>query len=200
MFCGFCSYLCIRKTKFKDKNMKLLLTLVILFVCMSFTVDYLWIGGGIDEVKIFQSIINDSNMTSFTDGMYGYSISYPDFFEPAEDNVEGENRFNYNGRTDIMIETKVIASIKYLQAHSDKIKHVKDSLVIDGDYTEGDSTWENMRFHTKAVRSGKFWITYTLVFNKDFEKSLRRMISIIDQWNPKELVCNLPDTFELTPL
>ena len=188
MFCGFCSYICTRKTKFKNKNMKFLLTLVILFVCMSFTVDFLRIGCGIDEVKVFQTIINDTNMISFTDEMYGYSISYPDFFEPAEDNTDGANRFNYNGRTDIMVETKVIFSLKYLQAHSDKITHVKDSLIIDGDYTEGDCTLENMRFHTKAVRSGKLWVTYTLVFNKDFEKSLKRMINIIDQWNPKELV------------
>ena len=168
--------------------MKVLLTLVILFVCLSFTVDFLRIGCGIDEVKVFQNIINDTNMISFTDEMYGYSISYPDFFEPAEDNIEGANRFNYNGRTDIMVETKVIVSLKYLQAHSDKITHVKDSLIIDGDYTEGDCILENMRFHTKAVRSGKLWVTYTLVFNKDFEKSLKRMISIIDQWNPKEPV------------
>lgn len=188
MFCGFCSYICTRKTKFKNKNMKFLLTSVILFVCMSFTVDFLRIGCGIDEVKVFQNIINDTNMISFTDEMYGYSIYYPDFFEPAEDNTEGANRFNYNGRTDIMVETKVIFSLKYLRAHSDKITHVKDSLIIDGDYTEGDCTLKNMRFHTKAVRSGKLWVTYTLVFNKDFEKSLKRMVSIIDQWNPKELV------------
>ena len=168
--------------------MKALLTLGIFFVCLSFTVDFLRIGCGIDEVKIFQSIINDTNMISFTDEMYGYSIYYPDFFEPAEDNTEGANRFNYNGRTDIMVETKVIVSLKYLRAHSDNITHVKDSLIIDGDYTEGDCTFENMRFHTKAVRSGKLWVTYTLVFNKDFEKSMKRMISIIDQWNPKELV------------
>lgn len=168
--------------------MKALLTSGILFVCLSFTVDFLRIGCGIDEVKIFQSIINDTNMISFTDEMYGYSIYYPDFFEPAEDNTEGANRFNYNGRTDIMVETKVIVSLKYLRAHSDNITHVKDSLIIDGDYTEGDCAFENMRFHTKAVRSGKLWVTYTLVFNKDFEKSMKRMISIIDQWNPKEFV------------
>ena len=112
--------------------------------------------------------------------------TYPDFFQPAEDNTKGENRFNYNGRTDIMIETTVIASVEYQKIHSDNIKHVRDSLIMDGDYTEGNSTWENMRFHTKAVHSGKLWITYTLVFNKEFEGSLQRMISIIDQWNPTE--------------
>ena len=99
--------------------MKFLLTLVILFVCMSFTVDFLRIGCGIDEVKVFQNIINDTNMISFTDEMYGYSISYPDFFQPAEDNTKGENRFNYNGRTDIMIETTVIDSVEYQKVHSD---------------------------------------------------------------------------------
>ena len=166
--------------------MKVLLTLLILFVCMSFTVDYLWIGCGVDDVRVFQKIINDSNMISFTDDMYGYTISYPDFFMPAEDNTKGENRFNYNGRTDIMIETTVIDSVEYQKVHSDNIKHVRDSLIMDGDYTEGNSTWENMRFHTKAVHSGKLWITYTLVFNKEFEDSLKRMISIIDRWSPTE--------------
>ena len=75
---------------------------------------------------------------------------------------------------------------KYQKVHSDNIKHVRDSLIMDGDYTEGNCTWENMRFHTKAVHSGKLWITYTLVLNKEFEDSLQRMISIIDQWNPTE--------------
>ena len=168
--------------------MKALLALLVLFVCLSFTVDYLWIGCGIDidEANVFEKVINDSNMISFTDDMYGYTISYPDFFQPAEDNTKGENRFNYNGRTDIMIETTVIASVEYQKVHSDNIKHVRDSLIMDGDYTEGNCTWENMRFHTKAVHSGKLWITYTLVFNKEFEDSLQRMISIIDQWNPTE--------------
>ena len=126
-------------------------------------------------------------MITFTDDMYCYDISYPDFLCPAEDNTDGANRFNYNGRTDLMVETTVIDSIQYLKQNSDNIIQKRDCVYIDGDYMEGDKSWEDMRFHTKAVHSGKLWVTYTVVFNKKFEKSVSRMISIIDQWNPKVL-------------
>ena len=167
--------------------MKSLLVLFIVFACMALSVDYLWTGYGHDEVKVFQYIINKSDMITFTDDMYCYDISYPDFLYPAEDNADGANRFNYNGRTDLMVETTVIDSIQYLKQNSDKIIQERDCVYIDGDYMEGDKSWEDMRFHTKAVHSGKLWVTYTVVFNKKFEQSVSRMISIIDQCNPKTL-------------
>lgn len=69
-------------------------------------------------------------MRTFTDDMYCYDISYPDFMYPAEDNAGGANRFNYNGRTDLMVETTVIDSIQYLKQNSDKIIQERDCVYI----------------------------------------------------------------------
>ena len=102
-------YLCPRLFK---KSMKSLLVLSLVFACMALSVDYLWVGYGIDEVKVFQYVINKSDMIKFTDDMYCYDISYPDFLYPAEDNADGANRFNYNGRTDLMVETTVIDFVR----------------------------------------------------------------------------------------
>ena len=99
---------------------------------MALSVDYLWTGYGHDEVKVFQYVINKSDMITFTDDMYCYDISYPDFMYPAEDNADGANRFNYNGRTDLMVETTVIDSIQYLKQNSDKIIQERDCVYIDG--------------------------------------------------------------------
>ena len=72
-------------------------------------------------VRELKKPAEEFTMSDIIDYVKAHDVKMINFMYPAEDNADGANRFNYNGRTDLMVETTVIDSIQYLKQNSDKI-------------------------------------------------------------------------------
>lgn len=133
---------------------------------------------------ILHDEINQAEMKTYHDERYGYDIVYPKFFEVEDDGGSGAKRFAYHGLTHIAIDTFVCRSIEHAFPQAKIKKPEAGKVILDGDWREGGECFENYRFHAKAVRSGKSWAVYRIVFQSGYEYSVQRLIRTIDAWNP----------------
>lgn len=160
--------------------MRKILAVIGILVVFTLSIDNIWYGDGIDETEVLRDIINHSHIQTFTDTFYGYTVHYPDFFQPAEDNHAGCNRFVYHGRTNILIETRVSESVDELLSYADNTNRQGNFIVMEGDYYERGLRYENFRFHAKATHSGKLWLTYMIVYDGKYKESINRLIQMVD--------------------
>lgn len=158
------------------------LAFIITVIAITFSVDYIWEGDGIDETKVLRDILFHAEMKTFTDSMFGYTISYPGFFVPSEDNQSGHYSFSYHGRTDIIIEVTVSDSINDIIQHACVKEYNGNTVIIDGDYYEDESKYSEVKFHAKAIHSVKRWVIYKVIYNVKYKDSVYRIIKMIDNW------------------
>lgn len=133
---------------------------------------------------ILHDEINQAEMKTYHDEQYGYDIVYPKFFEVEEDGRNGVKRFAYHGLTNIAIDTFICRSIEHVFPQAKKKKNETGEVILDGDFQEDGRDFKNYRFHAKAVRSGKSWAVYRIVFQSGYEYSVQRLIRTVDAWNP----------------
>ncbi len=163
--------------------MKKLLCAILLLLCATFTIDLTYNPRGISNVEILRDGINRCRMLTWQNPEFGYEISYPEFFE-AETDETGHTRFCFRNETNIVVDSFFVDNINKITANATKINRKGGNIIAEGRYHESGGAVGGYKYHTKAIRQGRQWLAYRIVYEEAYEESVYRIIQAIDRWQP----------------
>jgi hypothetical protein len=164
--------------------MRKIIGLIFILVVITFCIDSIFISGNeISLAEILRNSIDNCRFETSQDSTFGYEISHPDFFVDSSQSA-GHPCFRYQNGTNIVVEAFVADSISDILAYSKILNKAGGSLILQGKFYENGSEADNYCFHAKAVKKGRLWVVYRLIYSTDFAESVERIRQRIDCWQP----------------
>lgn len=164
--------------------MRKIVGLIFILVVTTFCIDSIFKSKKeMSLVEIMQTSINNCRWETAKDSSFGYEICYPDFFIDSSKSA-GHPCFRYQNRTNIVVESFVTDSIKEILMHSKVLSRSRRSVILQGKFYENGAESDDYLFHAKAVKKGKLWVVYRLIYSSDFAESVDRIRQKIDCWEP----------------
>lgn len=150
----------------------------------------------VTRTDMLAEAIESDLMDNYTDSLWGYTISYPSFFERVADCVTRDGaavRFRYWNEELIELSAFVIPdrhgyslaqgmdSIAAL-SHATRKRLGNDSFTISGPVYVDGGEMAGYVYYAKYVRHRKLWFVQRLIYPREYERVVRRLIARVNQW------------------
>lgn len=155
------------------------------------------------ELRPFADVLCEeiyrADLLTYTDGLFGYSASYPACFRRDRNEPSfgrGRARFCHDSWTNIALECYVTRAVGPDNAAVCDIRRMGRMLrarakpagggayILSGPLYEGGTRIDGYGHYTKCVRTGKLWFCYALSYPEEYRDSLGRLFALIDHWQP----------------
>lgn len=148
---------------------------------------------------VLREEIDKARLLTYTDGLFGFSASYPACFRRDRNPAFGGNgraRFCYDVVNSIVLEcyvTRAVAPDNTTVCDISRMGrrlHANPRAVGGGAYVLGGPLYENgvrvdgYSHYTKCVRTGKLWVCYALCYPEEYKDSLGRLFGLVERWQP----------------
>lgn len=158
----------------------------------------------------FKSRIDMAPMKEYQDPDFGYSISYPCFFQKEDTSLNdylGYARFSYSNDANIVLESYVtmnrsgnleacadslarkLHADKTIQTSKNKLdenkspRENKDSaFILSGPVYENDVRIEGYSHYDKFIKSGKMLFVFSLTYPDSYKPAMPRLFKLIEDW------------------
>lgn len=143
----------------------------------------------------FKKKIDISQLFVYRDPTYGYTISYPDFFEHEDtslSNYQSYARFSYTDRTNVVLESYVTknhctslqtcADSLATKLHATKTMNRDSSFLLAGPVYENGVRMKGYSHYDKFIKSGKLLFVYSLTYPDDYKPAMSKLFHLIENW------------------
>lgn len=150
----------------------------------------------VTRTDVLTEAIERDFMDSYTDSLWGYTITYPSFFERVPDSMMKDTAavcFRYWNEELIELSAFVLPnrqgyslaqgmdSIAAL-SHATRKRLGNDSFTISGPVYVDGGEMAGYVYYAKYVRHRKLWFVQRLVYPEEYERVVRRLIARVNQW------------------
>lgn len=150
----------------------------------------------VTRTDVLTEAIERDFMDSYTDSLWGYTITYPSFFERVPDSMMKDTaavRFRYWNEELIELSAFVLPnrqgyslaqgmdSIAAL-SHATRKRLGNDCFTISGPVYVDGGEMAGYVYYAKYVRHRKLWFVQRLVYPREYERVVRRLIAHVNQW------------------
>lgn len=146
--------------------------------------------------KKLELVMKTTDMDTYHDKLFGYTVRYPSFFEQIPDSLIDEDgccRFRYWNEVEIEQSVFVSPNPYGLTAkqgmdslatimHATEKRCKGDTFFLSGPLYVGGSKISGHRFHAKYVGHRKLWFVQSLTYPEECTKAMQRLIRQIDAW------------------
>lgn len=150
----------------------------------------------VTRTDMLAEAIESDLMDNYTDSLWGYTISYPSFFERVADCVTRDGAavcFRYWNEELIELSAFVVPdrhghSLAQGMDSIAAISHAtwkrlgSDCFTISGPLFVDGGEMAGYVYYAKYVRHRKLWFAQRLIYPEGYEKAVRRLIAHINQW------------------
>lgn len=149
----------------------------------------------VETVHRLQEKIDISQLFDYRDPTYGYTISYPDFFEHEDtslSNYQSYARFSYTDRANVVLESYVTknhctslqtcADSLATKLHATKTMNRDSSFLLAGPVYENGVRMKGYSHYDKFIKSGKLLFVYSLTYPDDYKPAMSKLFHLIENW------------------
>jgi len=142
-------------------------------------------------------MVDTARMKSWTDSLYGFTVSYPGFFNPTDDCrfTFYPPAFNPRWRDcgQIEMQCRVMRSKADWNAEEalrtigetttiTRCNRLSDGIIIDGTVGQENGAVSGHRYHAKCIMRQKLLFVFSLVYTEDCSEAVGRLRKVVDQW------------------
>lgn len=180
------------------KNSMRRFTFIFLFVVVAVTFILLFREKDVKTLpEKLEQAMEFTNMNTYQDSLWGYTVRYPEFFEQIPDSLideVGSCQFRFWNGVQIVQTVFVSPNQGSLTAkqgmdslaivlHATAKRCEGDTFILSGPLYVDNHEIPGHRFHAKYVGHRKLWFVQSLTYPEDCEKAVARLIKQIDNWN-----------------